>query len=380
MYCSKSIWMKRRDADMRPKYSIIAIAIMKSSKSLFLGILIGASLAGMAGYLYIPRMAKQWSKPLVETQQKQITEQAEMIEYLRQSGLGSLLSDMLKKVEDELKQNPKRQLSEGTIEQIKSLSYTFKPYKYVDGDSLMKRKVSPERGQLLLMLSGMHMDSVSFNKILGTISFAGADLRQADLKGAHLRGVDLSGADLQGADLSGAELEGANLKTANLWGANLQQAHLHEANVIRADLRWANLNGADLHQADLHESDLTSAQLRKVDMHGAILQWADFTSAFLNESDLTGADMFRVTLRRAQLPGTNLSNANLTLANLVEANLNGTNFQGANLNDIVIGQQDWLSRLDVWKIPDAKSIQDSFKIVDETSTGVHLYQLKKIKK
>ena len=353
---------------------------MKANKSLLIGILIGASLAGLAGYLCIPRMAKQWSKPLIQEQQKRITEQAEMIEYLRQSGLGSLLSDMLKKVEDELAQNQHRQLGEGTIDQIKALSYTFKPYKYVDGDSLMKRKVSPERGQLLLMLSGMNMDSVSFNSILRTVSFAGADLREADLKLAHLRGVDLSGADLQGADLSEADLEGANLKAANLWGANLQQAHLHGANVMRSDLRWANLNGADLHQAELHESDLTSAQLRKVDLHGAVLQWADFTSAFLNESDLTGADMFRVTLRRAQLPGTNLSNANLTLANLVEANLTGTIFSGANLNDIVIGQQDWLSQLDDWKIPDAKSIQDSFRIVDETSTGVHLYQLKKIKK
>ncbi len=353
---------------------------MKTRNALIFGILIGASLAGIAGYLYIPKMAKQWSKPLVLKQQKQITQQGEMIEDLRQNNLSGLLSNMLQKVEDELKSNPSRVLSEGTIDQIKALSYTFKPYKYVEGDSLLVRKVSPERGQLLLMLSGMDMDSVSFDKILSTISFAGADLREADLKEAYLRGIDLSGADLQGAKLQGANLKDANLKAANLWGADLQQAHLSGANAMRADMRWANMNGADCNKADLHEADLTSAQLRKVDLRSAILQWADFTGAFLNESDLTGADMFRVTLRRAQLPGTNLSNANLTLANLVEANLTGTNFNGAILNDIVIGQQDWLKQLDEWKVPEAKSIQDSFKIVDETSTGVHLYQLKKNKK
>lgn len=309
--------------------------------------------------------------------QKEIALQAEAIEYLRQSGLGDLMGNVLKKAEDEIKLDPKRSLTDGTIAQIAALSYSFKPYKLTEGDSSFKKLLSPERGQLLLMLAGMNMDSVSFNRVLAQTSFSGADLSEADLQGRYLAGADLAGADLHGANLQGAQLQHANLDKANLWGANMQQARLSGASMTRVDLRWADLNGADLNGADLHEADLSSAQLRNADLRGAILQWTDFIGAFLNEADLTGADMFRASLKRANLAGTNMRDVKMKMAVLSESNLTGANLSGADLSDVVVAEKEWLIRLDDYLVTGAKAIQDSFNVVDAISYEGSKYQLKR---
>lgn len=360
---------------MHLKCIIIAMTNMKSRKSLFLGILIGASLAGLAGYLCIPLVAKQRSKPIILQQQKQINRQAEMIEYLRQNNLSGLLSNILQKVEEELKSNPRRELSEGTIDQIKALSYTFKPYKYVEGDSLSERKVSPERGQLLLMLSGMQMDSVSLRKILATTSFAGADLRGVDLEGVYLDSVDLNSADLQEAKMSGAHLQGANLRMTNLWAADLHGAHLKDADLTRADLSWADLIGSDMRNVNLHEADAVSAQLRQVDLQGAYMQWIDLSGAFLHQANVADTDMFRATLTRAQLVKTNLSGANLKYAIVSEANLDEAIFDGADLTNLIISNKDWLTSLDDWHISGAAEIRNTYKMIEAFSYEGSKYQL-----
>jgi uncharacterized protein YjbI with pentapeptide repeats len=325
----------------------------------------------------MPLIVQQWLNKQMYDDKKELALKDEAIEYLRQSGLGNLMSNVLRKAEDEVKQDPYRRLTDATIAQIEALSYSFKPYKLTEGDSSFLKLLSPERGQLLLMLSGMNMDSVSFAKVLAKTSFAGADLSEADLSGRHLDGADLSGADLHGANMKGASLQHANLDKANLWGANLQQAHLSGASMARADLRWADLNGADLREADLHEADLSSAQLRKADLRGAVLQWTDFIGAFLNEADLTGADMFRASLKRANLSGANMSLVKMKMGVLSESNLTGTNLTGADLSDVVISEKDWLIRLDDFLVIGAKAYQDSFNVVDVISYEGSKYQLKR---
>lgn len=347
---------------------------MKAKRKLIFGITLCVLIIGSAVSLFLQNK-KLISQ--VHAQQMQIAHQTVWMDSMRRSGLVNLMSDILVKTDDEIRHSPNHSLSEERIAGIEALSFLLKPYASFQGDSLSKKKQSPERGQLLLMLSRMNMDSASFHKIKWHADFSGADLKDADLSGKDLSGAKLSGAVLQDANLQGAKLNEADLSFANLWGAHLKQAKLVGANLKRADLRWADLNDTDLHAADLHEADLSSAQLRKADLRDAILQWTDFSGSFLNEAELTCADMFRANMKRAQVVKTNFSDANLNYANLVEANMTEANLSGANLIDLVVSEQDWPMRLSEWKVSGAIEIQTQYKIVDETSTGVHLYQLKK---
>src|SRR5204862_7893161 len=151
-----------------------------------------------------------------QDQNKRIREQSELIESCRRSSLVILMNDILDKVDDDLKNNPGGKLSDKTIASIvAAFNYTFIPYRYWEGDSLSEKKLSPEKGQLLLELFIKNIDTSSFNKIKLNAHFSGADLRKGDL-----RGVDLSGADLKDVDLSDADLSGASLSSADLRGAN----------------------------------------------------------------------------------------------------------------------------------------------------------------
>lgn len=270
-------------------------------------------------------------KTQTQNQNKKIAQQSELLESIRTSNLEVLMGNILDEIDDELKNNPKRTLSAETIARIAALSYSFKPYGYSDEDSLTENKFSPERGQLLLALSKLNIDSSSFDEIKSKVTFSGADLSGADLRKVNFRGADLSWANLNEADLREANLNRADLRGAILWGANLRKANLKGTDLKRADLRWADLNGAVLKKADLNGADLTSAKLKKADLRGADLKWADLSGAFLNEANLAGVNLLWTVLRRANLSNANFSETNLRMTNLSEADLSGANLWGANL-------------------------------------------------
>jgi uncharacterized protein YjbI with pentapeptide repeats len=178
-------------------------------------------------------------KERVHLQKNQIEKQQDLVESNRTSDLLFLLGNIQDRMDDELSQNPTRILSDETINRISALSYFFKPYLTVGGDSLSEKKLSPERGYLLLAISHMDLDSGCLHKIWSRTSFEWADLRSAELQGADLKGTNLRSADLQGANLQGANLQETNLRAGNLWGANLSQADLTGADMRRAVLSWA---------------------------------------------------------------------------------------------------------------------------------------------
>ncbi len=315
-------------------------------------------------------------KTQTQKQNKRILEMSELVESARKSNLAFLMSNILDKVDDELRSTPNRILSDSTIERITALNNSlFKPYRYFEGDSLSKKELSPERGQLLLALCLMKIDSSSFAKIKLGAPFSGADLSGADLKGADLSGADLRDADLKDADLSGANLSRADLRGAILWGANLNMANLSGADLKRSDLRWAELKGADLKFANLDGANLTSAQLIKADLRGATIRWAEAGGAMFNEANLTGVDLVRTGLTKVNLSGANLSEANLGRADLREANL-----MGAELTKTSVQNKNWLEMLNEWRITGAKEIQETYQIAGDT-TGRYKdskYRLEKI--
>ncbi|MEP6794079.1 MAG: pentapeptide repeat-containing protein [Saprospiraceae bacterium] len=361
---------------------------MKENRHLLIGIVIGALSAG--ALVFFP-LNKNF-KTQIQAQQLQIAQQAELIDSIRHNGMTILLCNVLDKVDMELANNPKRILSDETIARIGALSYSLVSHMPIKSDSVSERILSPERGELLLMLCKMKIDSVSLKKIMLQTSFEGAVLRDADLKDADLRLVDLKKADLKDVNLEGANLIEAELRSAKLWGANLTGAHLNKANLTTADMRWSVLNGADLKTADLHGADMSSAQLRKTDFTGADLQWAEFSGAILHETNLTGTNLASTNFTKAQLENSILKDANLTSSHLNEANLTGANLTGANmsgtnmaganisqteLSGVIVIDKNWLTRLDEWQVKGAKEIQSRYKLIDESSKNKSQYRLEK---
>lgn len=341
---------------------------------------LGICIAGAISFLYLSALLQEKYTAQIRLQQSHIDQQAVMIDSGRHSGLINLMNLVLANVSEELGKTQERTLSDETIKQIVALSYSFTSHKYLGHDGIPANMRSPERGQLLLLLNTMQIDSGSLHKIMTKTSFAGAVLRDADLEGTHLVGVNLQGADLQDANLKDANLNAANLSFANLWGADLRHAQLIGANLKRADLSWSTLNEADLEKSDLREADLTSAQLRKVNLRGATLKWADFNGAFLNEADMTGADLFRSNLVRAQMAGTILNTASMSLTNMSEANLINADFTGAILSDAVVSDKNWLTHLAEWQVTSANEIQLDYKLEEEIFNANPIYRLKIIKR
>ncbi|HLF63877.1 MAG TPA: pentapeptide repeat-containing protein [Saprospiraceae bacterium] len=312
-----------------------------------------------------------------QNQRTRIAQQSELIESVRKSSLIYLMANILDKIDDELKHDRNRKLSDATIARIAALSYSLKPYTSFEGDSMSKQKLSPERGQLLLALSKMNIDSVSLHSIMLQATFAAADLSGADLREADLKWTDLRGADLQDATLQAVNLHEADLMTANLWGADLSKADMTGVNLRRADLRWADLSEANLHKAILNGALFTSAQLRKTDLRESSLEWADLSGAFLNEVNLSGANMTGASLIKTHLIESDLSEANLHAANLSEAILTGADLTGASLIHVIVSEKNWFVQLDTWEVKGGKEILATYQIVDKSSKDQPRYILEK---
>jgi uncharacterized protein YjbI with pentapeptide repeats len=345
------------------------------TKHFLTGLILGILIAGGVSFFFLNKL----SGTQKQEEKLQAAHQAELAEAERRSGLVNLMGNIMNKIDEEFKQNPRRVLSDETIGRIAALSYSFVPHRDLVRDSSSEKILSPERGQLLLMLSKLKMDSASFKKIIVLTSFSGAVLREGDLRGADLEGINLSGADLQGTNLKDANLYGADLKMANLWDANFSNANLSGADLTRANLSWAELNGADLKRARLYGADLTSAQLRKADLQEADLQWADINSTFLPEANLTKANLFRANLIRTNLDKSILNEANLKMSVMTDANFSGADLTGAKLNGAEVTDGHWLDLLDEWHVTGAKEIQAQHKMIDETFNHQPKFHIEKNK-
>jgi uncharacterized protein YjbI with pentapeptide repeats len=245
---------------------------------------------------------------LLNNQNKLIEHQMSLEEASRRSSLVVLMSNIMDKVDDEINrqlkttdtENTRYRLSASLIGQIAALSHSFKPYRYMDGDTLITNPLSPERGHLLITLTRLPLDKVTFDKIFKTATFALSDLQNvrldstylvranlncanlnhADLRGADLRGADLAfaslrfanaiGADLSQVDLNAADLSGQELNKGRDFyaGANLSDANLSEANLSWANIKMTNFSGANMSMANLDDADLYNADLSKTDMGG----------------------------------------------------------------------------------------------------------------
>lgn len=261
---------------------------------------------------------------LFSKQNDKIDSQIQLEESNRRGALIVMMSNIMDKVDDELKisykQGTSRMITDQLVGRIVALSYAFRPYRFWQDSMLTEQQYSPERGQLLLALVNSDLDSMTYRAIYEKSTFEGAYLNNANLKNANLRGVKLQR----------ATLNGANLINANLRNADLEEANLTKVLMARANLVGVDLKGAIIKQADMTKANLTNAYASEVNLRGTTMEGAK----------LRGAD-----LAQANLAGTNLRNADLS-------------------NTILIGvkvkNSKWLEKLEDWNVKGISNITQMY--------------------
>ncbi|MFN0176998.1 MAG: pentapeptide repeat-containing protein [Saprospiraceae bacterium] len=331
-------------------------------------LVLGGLVAGLNIFRQIESLKLQ-----IQNQDRKLVEMSALVETLKKNDLEPLLSTILEDIGEELERNPGRKLRDTSIARIAALSFAFKPYKYIEADSLSEKAYSPGRGQLLQALVLMKIDTGSFARIKRSTRFDGADLRGTNLKGADLSGINLQEANMKDAELSGANLSGADLGGANLWGANLNRANLSNTDLKRADLSWAQLNEANLKYANLNGANLTNAQLRKADLDHATFQWAKSGGALFNQANLAS-----VNFTGANFTKVNLSQANLNDADLRKINLSEADLGGVLLNKALV-EEKWVEKLKEWRATGVKELMENYTVVNDTfeKDKRPIYRLKK---
>jgi len=245
---------------------------------------------------------------LLQSQNYRLDQQTYLQEAERRSSLIFLMGNLLDAMDRELKadigQPGVRDLSPQIIGRVVALSKSLRPYKYLEGDSLVARELSPERGHLLISLVNSQIDNSSLRRI-----FQFSDFSFADLKDAALSGEYLSGINLHHADLSGATLDETDFSRADFSGADLSDAVLARANLREARFRQTNLKNAYLESADLTQANFYGAKMWSVNLAGAKLRQTHFTNADLSEANLFGASIQRTSFEQAILDSAVVDNA-----------------------------------------------------------------------
>ncbi len=335
-------------------------------------------LSACALNLFFIHKHREYSKDQVIQQNQKILEQSQLIESTRKSNLLVLMNNLYDKIDKELDQDPKRKLSEKTMARIEALNHSFQPYAIFEQDSLSEKSWSPERGQLLLTLASMNMDTSSFNQIKRRISFAGADLRKADLSEMNLSGIDLKKANFKEATLHSTNLSNAEVSDANFFGANLIEAKLENSILHRVNFSWANLNNANLSKSNLNGVTLDDAQLRNTNLQQIKMIWAKSNNAMYNNADLTGSDLSGTELKNANLGNANFSNTILKWVDLGDAILDSTNFTQVDLSKATVFDKKWMEKLKEWNVKGADKIEKSYQI-ENGIPGKNNFRIMKLK-
>lgn len=200
---------------------------------------------------------------LLNNQNNRLNQQINLEEGNRRSSLVFFMSNIMDRIEDELRVHPDRKLSDPLIGRIVSLSQALRPYRYLENDSLTTRLLSPERGQLLFSLINSDLHPATFDKIYSRANFSYADLQEANFSQAYLRGAKLAYSYFFKANFNGANLENADLSYAYL-----QESSFYNTKMDGADLGNANLTSSHMENISLRGGSLVNAEMEKIHLDG----------------------------------------------------------------------------------------------------------------
>lgn len=291
-----------------------------------------------------------------------IAEQTAQIKNLQAQNLMSAMNELLEELEEEVQQTPERIVSDQMVARIAALSFSMKPYKSLEGDSVSEKVYSPERGQLLIALARMNIDSSSFENIKAQSDFSGADLRRSDFAGMDLKGLKAKRAIFDEAKLEGTNFSKADLEASSFWAAYMNHAVFDSANLKWCNLSWADMNFASMKHCDFFGSDFASAKLQEADLSYASLKRADLEGANMAKIKFVGAFLRNTGMRKANLTGADFTNSVMT-----ESVYTGADLTGVNITNAVLNRDAWFEKMTDWNVGGIEEIKLKYDKVEDTS-------------
>lgn len=232
---------------------------------------------------------------LIKSQNRRLDQQIHLEEGNRRSSFIFLMSNIMDKIDEELKDNRPgdRSLSNELIGRIVSLSQALRPYRYLEEDELIVRQLSPERGQFLYALINSYLSKDTYEKIFDGANFSYSDLKEANFTNAHLVGANLAHSYLPNAnfqdanlgfvDFSNSDLAHSSFEDVYMSGANFHNANLSHTRMIGVKAESANLVGTNLSNAKI-SGDFSSINLDGVKLYGADLGFVNLDKSYFTDS------------------------------------------------------------------------------------------------
>jgi uncharacterized protein YjbI with pentapeptide repeats len=303
---------------------------------------------------------------LMESQTKLMITQNNLEEANRRSSLVFSFSNIMDQVNEELKDatNAKRSrsLSPQLIGRISALAQGLKPYRYLEGDSLIEKPLSPERGQLLLALINSKLDTLTYDEIFKTTPFKNVDLQGVNLKGIYLKSIDLNEANLEKVILDSSNLIDANLLNANFKDVSVKGTLFSRISFLSA------LNS-------INSNQLYSINLSKQNLSGLKIPQTFFHNCNLSYINLSNSNMINSTLIYSDLQFANFTNTNISSSFLSNSNLKSSSFIYTNLSNSILSYSD-LRNIKVKEVM-IKDTRLDFCIINDLNLFKNLDEVKK---
>lgn len=267
---------------------------------------------------------------LLGSQNHNINLQNNLLEAERRSSLIFLLSNILDKVDEEIRFQrideviDKFRLSDPLISRIIALSRAFKPYRILEFDSLSSQLVSPERGQLFIALMNSKLDSFTQAKISGSGDFSNAVIGEIKLENAILNNISLPYANLRGASFINSSLIEVDFHASDFSEPERQAPYSYIIN----EPRGGGFKGSILVLANFEEAILPVADFREAELTGVMFYGTDLREAFFDNGNLD-----YVRFDNANLENASFKNASLRAVVFEGASVKGADFSGVEFSD-----------------------------------------------
>ena len=301
--------------------------------------------------------------------QLQLTKEKDRVIFNLKQGQQLLaVNELLNSVNQELQFNEEKKLGENTIQRIAAFSDALSLIQN-ENDSTMKYIVG--RGQLLLGLIHLSIDSVSFGEIIKHVDFSKAALQGAKLNKQQLDGIQLQGANLNKAKLDHTSLRNANLKNVNLNEASLNNVVLRNADLQNSSLEWVKAENANFSNANLNGANLSNSIIPKSNFQYASFIWTKLDYCLLNETNMERTELFQTSFIGSKLKNTKFFKASIQTAKFSLSTLSMAQLNHAYVN------LDWYNQLKVKKFTEVSQLDKEYALVEEKNkTNTERYYLK----
>ena len=146
------------------------------------------------------------------------------------------------------------------------------------------RKISPERGQLLL---GLIAEKVAVPELA---NFDYADLRGASLSDCNLDSARMSNADFSFANISNCSMRGINISASRVYVTTFSNVNLDQAKAIGINFKLADFDNTTMRGSVIYKSKFNDVDISSLDLTNSIISLpnkndnAEIASGYLPKS------------------------------------------------------------------------------------------------